>query len=164
METYKNNTEEVVYFIAFTDQTKPVFGTISQGNQTSTGQSYLEIFNTIVELSHRLGELTGDVDYYEKRQNGIDETPYTDEQEAALLLVYRGTLRASPWQLRKSLNKSGLRDSVEDIIAGSDQDSKDGWEYASYFDRLNPLVIGLGQALSLTDSQLDGVFVVAMTL
>lgn len=74
-------------------------------------------------------------------------------------------IRVSPWQFRKTLNASGLRQQVEDAIAAStDQDLKDGWEFATEFIRTDPLVVSMGQALGKTDADMDALFELAQTL
>lgn len=70
----------------------------------------------------------------------------------------------SPWQIRKALTQLGWRDAVEAAIEVSDQDTKDGWEVATQFERSNPLVIGLGHLLGKTTAEMDGLFILAATL
>lgn len=67
----------------------------------------------------------------------------------------------SPWQMRRALNQLGLRAAVEGAIVNADQDTKDGWEYASEIRRDNPLIIGMATALGLGDAELDHLFLTA---
>ena len=41
---------------------------------------------------------------------------------------------------------------------------KDGWEFATEFRRLDPMVVGLGLALGMNDTDLDDLFILAQTL
>lgn len=70
----------------------------------------------------------------------------------------------SAWQIRKALNATGLRQAVEDAVAASDITVQDAWQYSNEFQRFNPLVISLGQALGKTEEELDQVFALAKTL
>jgi len=71
----------------------------------------------------------------------------------------------SAWQIRKALNQTGLRASVEAAVAASgDHDLIDGWEFAGEFFRNDPLVVGMGAALGKTDAEMDALFVLAATL
>lgn len=70
----------------------------------------------------------------------------------------------SPWQFRKALNAEGLRAAVEAAIAAADQDTKDGYEFATEFRRHDPLVITMGTALGKTSAQMDDFFALATTL
>lgn len=67
-------------------------------------------------------------------------------------------------QIRLALNASGLREAVELAVLGSDQSTKDWWDRASNFKRLNPMVVALGAALGKTDEELDGLWALAGAL
>ena len=62
-------------------------------------------------------------------------------------------LSCSPWQIRKKLNKEGLRDAVEAYVASevSTQDEKDAWEFATEFREDNPLLVNAASMLGITD-------------
>lgn len=51
-------------------------------------------------------------------------------------------LSCSPWQMRKKLNKEGLRQTVEDYVVLPDTpiEIKDGWLYATEFREDDPFV------------------------
>ena len=58
----------------------------------------------------------------------------------------------SPWQIRKALNSQGLRQSVEDAVAASDDIAlRDGWEFATEFRSDDPFVISMGASLGMTE-------------
>ena len=62
-------------------------------------------------------------------------------------------LSCSPWQIRKKLNKEGMRDAVETYVASeqASQDEKDAWEFATEFREDNPLLVNAASMLGITD-------------
>ena len=62
-------------------------------------------------------------------------------------------LSCSPWQIRKKLNKEGMRDAVESYVTSevSTQDEKDAWEFATEFREDNPLLVNAAAMLGITD-------------
>lgn len=70
----------------------------------------------------------------------------------------------SPRQIRQALTRAGLRASVEAAVAAGDQDTKDWYEFATFFERSNPVVAALGAALNVSDAQLDNLWILAATL
>ena len=88
----------------------------------------------------------------------------TAAEVEAEIQATRQMMSVSPWQMRKALNLTGRRDAVEAVLLGADRDTIDGWEYATEFQRLNPLVGNLGIGLGLTEADLDALFELAMTL
>ena len=62
-------------------------------------------------------------------------------------------LSCSPWQIRKKLNKEGMRDAVEAYVASDQatQDEKDAWEFATEFREDNPLLVNAAAMLGITD-------------
>lgn len=62
-------------------------------------------------------------------------------------------LSCTPWQIRKKLNKEGLRDAVEAYVASDQatQDEKDAWEFATEFREDNPLLINAASMLEIVD-------------
>lgn len=73
-------------------------------------------------------------------------------------------ISVTPWQIRKALNATALRASVEAAVAAADQTTQDAWQYALEFRRNNALVINLGLALGKTEQELDAMFALAQTL
>ena len=59
----------------------------------------------------------------------------------------------SPWQIRKKLNKEGLRNAVEAYVSSDQatQDEKDAWEFATEFLEDNPLLINAAAMLGIED-------------
>jgi hypothetical protein len=71
----------------------------------------------------------------------------------------------SPWQIRKALNNQGLRQGVEDAIAAStDQELKDGWEFATEFRSDDPFVLTMGAALGKSEEETRHLIEYASTL
>lgn len=70
----------------------------------------------------------------------------------------------SPRQIRQALTRTGLRASVEAAVAAGDQDTKDWYEFATAFERSNPVVSALGAALNVSDEQLDALWILADSL
>mgnify|MGYP003620733438 CR=1 FL=1 len=62
-------------------------------------------------------------------------------------------LSCSPWQIRKKLNKEGLREAVESYVTSEQatQDEKDAWEFATEFREDNPLLVNAALLLGITD-------------
>ena len=62
-------------------------------------------------------------------------------------------LSCSPWQIRKKLNKEGLREAVEAYVVSEQatQDEKDAWEFATEFREDNPLLVNAAAMLGITD-------------
>lgn len=77
----------------------------------------------------------------------------------------RQHITLSPWQLRKALNQSGLRQNVEDMVAGSgDIDLQDAWQFATEWQSDHPLLLSKLPALGMTEDQMYSVFELGLTL
>lgn len=162
MKIYKNETSNTQFWIIYnTIKLNSVqFGSLSPNREITTGQINLEIVNSEQELSDRLGILTGDIYYY---INNIQPNQITNVSTSAneLLYKYRETLTATPWKFRLALTRMNLREQIENIVKNSSQDIKDGWDYATSFDRLNPFILQLGKILNLSYHEVDEVFFLA---
>ena len=104
-----------------------------------------------------------------KRTTSHGDVYLTDEEEAALVSEWANTapspvLTCTPWQIRKALNQTGLRDAVESAVAVAEQTTKDGWEFATEFRRDDPLLVSMGTALGKTEAELDALFALARSL
>lgn len=55
----------------------------------------------------------------------------------------------TPWQVRKGLNLRGLRETVEAIVAQQDQDTRDGWEFATEFLLDDPLLNAMAPIIGI---------------
>lgn len=80
---------------------------------------------------------------------------WVDGAWAALVLVPEVI---SPRQFRQSLTHFGFRSSVETTISGTDQDTKDWYEFATQFERHHPKVIAMAQVMGFTSDQMDEVW------
>jgi hypothetical protein len=72
--------------------------------------------------------------------------------------------QVTPRQARLALNAAGLLASTEALINAADPATKITWEYATVFERHNPLIVNLGAQLNLTDEQIDNLFLAASQL
>lgn len=71
----------------------------------------------------------------------------------------------SPWQMRKALNATGLRSTVEAAVAASaDQTMIDGWEFATEFRSDDALVIAMGISVGKTPAETRELIEYARTL
>jgi len=70
----------------------------------------------------------------------------------------------SPRQIRQALTRAGFREAVESAVAAGDQDLKDWYEFAAEFDRYNPHVVTMGEALGKTPEQLDSLWKLGASL
>lgn len=70
----------------------------------------------------------------------------------------------SPRQIRMALTRASLRTAVESAVAAGDQDLKDWWEFSTTFERLNPQVTAMGDALGQTAEQLDALWALGVSL
>lgn len=64
----------------------------------------------------------------------------------------------SPLQARRALRQAGLLDAVTALVAASDADTRDAWEYAVEFRRDDPLLRALAGQLGLTEADIDNLF------
>jgi hypothetical protein len=70
----------------------------------------------------------------------------------------------SPRQFRQALNAIGLRQTVETAISAADQNTKDWYEYSTYFDRQNPVMISFANQLGKTSADIDALWALGITL
>ena len=74
-------------------------------------------------------------------------------------------LTATKYKFRLALNQLNLREVVEAaVVASTDQNIKDAWQYADEFRSDDPLVLQLGNALGKTEAEIKAVFELANTL
>lgn len=92
--------------------------------------------------------------------------PITDEEAQALSPVAPPPPIApiSPRQIRQALTRAGLRAAVEAAVAAGDQDLKDWYEFSTAFERLNPQVVAMGEALSVSPASLDDLWTLGAQL
>lgn len=84
--------------------------------------------------------------------------------DAAELDSRRAAMSCTPRQARRALDEADLLDSVEAYIATAPKAVQIDWEYASSFRRDYGAITTAGTALGMTDSQIDDLFIAAMTL
>lgn len=100
--------------------------------------------------------LPGVYDLAEIQEIELEETDMDKRAKMATL---------SPVQFRKMLRGQSITVAqVEAVIATIEDDDAradalDAWEYATFFERLNPLIDGIGTALDLTADDIDTAWV-----
>jgi hypothetical protein len=97
------------------------------------------------------------LEHYPDGNYELLEIPDTPPMPPAV--PYSVTMR----QARLALLRAGLLDAVDAAVAAQDDEAKIEWEYAADVERSNPLFAELAAQLSLTDAQLDDLFIVAAT-
>jgi hypothetical protein len=97
------------------------------------------------------------VAYEAWRANGNTPAPYVAPVAPAVSAV-------TPRQARLALLSAGLLDQAQAAVDAAGGAAKITWEYATTFERTNPLIVGLGAALGLTATQIDALFAQASTL
>lgn len=103
---------------------------------------------------------------------GVDNitfTPVTNEVKVSIVADRNqrppeSPMSVSPRQIRQALSQVGMRDAVEAAVAGSPQDIKDWWEFATVFERNNKQVVDMATALGLTAAQTNDLFNLAASL
>ena len=86
----------------------------------------------------------------------IDDTPFD-------VNGYRENLSCGPLQFRKALRAAGLHTAAIAYVDASDDETKEAWEYASEFKRLDPFILSAQTALGKTDEEVDALFQLALT-
>lgn len=77
----------------------------------------------------------------------------------------RPHITVSAWQIRKALNQTGLRQSVEDAVAASGNiELQDGWLHSPTFDSDNLLTVSMAQGLGKSPDEMYALFQLAKTL
>jgi hypothetical protein len=88
-------------------------------------------------------------------------TPFTPEEIEAAILQKRTGMVCGPWQLRQALRATGNYELIKTAMETADELTKEAWEYASEYKRLDPLVEGLRLALGVSHEDVDAIFVMA---
>lgn len=89
------------------------------------------------------------------------ETPPDDSPSTPLTPQF-----VTPWQAREALRLSGLLPAVNAHIEtlGENHQAYIAWHYAERIARASPLIAGLAPVFSLTDADLDNLFITAAAL
>lgn len=100
-----------------------------------------------------------------------DGTTFTDVEAltpAEALQAQREALVVTMRQARLALNASGHLASIPALMDAMAEPDKSNfqieWEYSTTVERLDPWVINMGTALGLSDTQIDDLFMLAITL
>jgi hypothetical protein len=70
----------------------------------------------------------------------------------------------TPRQFRQALNQLGLRPAVETASSAADQNTKDWYQYSTYFDRTNAVLNAMATQLGKTSTDIDALWAVGITL
>lgn len=112
----------------------------------------------IEKLERTVTETTDTITY------GWTITPKTQEELDADVVNWRMFADATMRQARLALKQQGLLATVQANIDALPEDSQIEWEYSARVERKSPLVASLGAALGLTETELDDLFKLAITL
>lgn len=85
-------------------------------------------------------------------------------EQTEFLTAWRTNISSTMRQARLALKQQGLLATVQSNIDTLTEDSQIEWEYAAIVERNSPLVTSLGGALGLTETQVDDLFKLAITL
>lgn len=91
------------------------------------------------------------------------EITYTQEELDALNKPFVPPTITSR-QCRLELLTRDMLDDVDAMIAQQDRATQIAWEYATVFERQNPLLLALAANLGLTDAEIDEFFITANKL
>lgn len=119
---------------------------------------YEEFKNTIIDTSKEEYKnfpdfLNGHI--FIEYNNGF----VTQEPKSTILVPSTITIR----QARLQLLEVGLLDDVEALVS-QDRKWQIEWEYATEVERISPLIESVKEAMSLTDEQIDNMFIAASKL
>lgn len=64
--------------------------------------------------------------------------------------------------LRRALNKKGIRSDVEDYVKNSSQDIQDEWNFSMVLQRSGPFILALQNTLKISDEEMDDIFRLAI--
>lgn len=100
---------------------------------------------------------------------GEGDTETVTVEDARVLIVKSqatpGVPRSvSPYQARVALFRAGLLDAVNAAIEGGSVEMKLAWEYATSIDRSSQFIAALTPALSMTEADVDALFVQAASV
>lgn len=107
----------------------------------------------------RIAELTPD-DVFVCSHNHGDGTVtlYEDWSEVPVTPPTKPVVVITPRQFRQALTRAQLRQMVETLIANSEQDVKDWYEFATGFESTHPVVLQMAQAMGKTEADVDALF------
>lgn len=84
----------------------------------------------------------------DRPQDEVDAIIYSKRQSSSL----------TPMQFRLNLLEINELDNVEAAVNSASREVQIMWDYATSFERLNPILLQLASELSYTDAQLDQIF------
>lgn len=123
--------------------------------------------NTILKTAEEFTSLSNQKPFYWKKCSSDVNTSWTFNGKDFIrpveqLVPTTVELVVTPWQLRQALNELNLRSQIDTFIkTTTNQDIKDGWEYATEWREFNPLVRSICEGLGITETQIHTIFLVA---
>ncbi|WP_297984812.1 hypothetical protein [uncultured Campylobacter sp.] len=109
-----------------------------------------------------LKELAADVlkDEIDNLINNSDEMKLRNSEFSSDGIPYKISIR----QAKLALLGAGLLDDIENAMASTDRSVQISWEYATEFERDNPLILYFQSQLNLSKEQVDNLFIQAKEL
>lgn len=83
---------------------------------------------------------------------------YYEGDELPVMPIAEPAISITPRQFRQALTRANLRQSCDSMIANSDQDVRDWYEFATSFESNHPVVLQMAQAMGKTKADVDALF------
>lgn len=94
----------------------------------------------------------------------IPEAPMTPEEiKQKELEDWRNSTSCGPLQFRRALRAAGLMTSAKQMVNALPEEDQEAWEYASVFNRTDPLILSMQAQMGKTDAEADDLFRLALT-
>ncbi len=109
------------------------------------------------------------VEFKDQHSYPVDGWYWFDNLDAALTGLAPVPAGVSPRQIRMAMTRTPymtgtLRDAVEYAVANGGTDLKDWWNYSTVFERGNPQVAAMAEALGVSGPDIDALWALANTL
>lgn len=91
------------------------------------------------------------------------QPPTPEEQREAELAAWRNSTSCGPLQFRRALRALGLMQVIKEYMQTAPEEVQEAWEYASVFNRMDPLVVAMQTEMAKTDDEVDALFRLALT-
>lgn len=108
-----------------------------------------------------------EVTYYKARYNPDDDSFFEGATEEEILQIQRGVVpeEVPLWKVRAILTIMGLEQAITLLLSELSEPNRTAalaiWDRGNTVDRYSPTVLFLQQALELTDSEVDNIFIEA---
>ncbi len=109
-----------------------------------------------------------DMNDIQKYEYDVDFINYEEVVEAAKPVRYEIPKEVACWRIRAIISVMGLEPSVNTILESLEEPTKTiakyAWYQGSTVERRSPTVLSIAQALTLSDSQIDQIFIEASNI